>query len=414
MDIYSQIDDSAFVSQHLSNKVDETRRMLYEIRDIQTYKNREYKGVIVQDPNQMILDTILDYCNKGTVEKNGILGIIQNDNNELNSFVVKHLISEGIITEQDLRDIGIQEQFLDMLNRSYEPVIFRKGDKIERINKKSTEIYFWGIPSSGKTCAIGALLSTLSKLGNGRVMKKDNDCQGYDYMTRLSSLFKDQKVMTLPAGTPVSATYEMGFDLYDTSKIYHPITMIDLAGELIRCMYKEDAGMDLNTEEEETLETVTNLLISQSSKNQKIHVFVMEYGAEDRNYEGLPQSDYLDGAMNYIERTGIFKNNTDAIILLVTKADKAGHDVATQQKNIKNYIENNYSNFNDALKHICENNDINNKKLIRLFITLGDVCFQDYCFFNSSHARSVVEQLISQTFTEDISASGLFKKFFGK
>lgn len=414
MDIYSQIDDSAFVQQQPSNKVDETRRMLYEIRDIPTYKNREYKGVIVQDPNQMILDTILDYYDKGTVGKNGILGIIQNDNNELNSFVVKHLISRGIITEQDLRDIGIQEQFLDMLNRSYEPVIFRKGDKIERINKKSTEIYFWGIPSSGKTCAIGALLSTLSKLGNGRVMKKDNDCQGYDYMTRLSALFRDQKVMTLPAGTPVSATYEMGFDLYDTPKIYHPITMIDLAGELIRCMYKEDAGMNLNTEEEETLETVTNLLVSQSSKNQKIHVFVMEYGAEDRNYEGLPQSDYLDGAMNYIERTGIFKNNTDAIILLVTKADKAGHDVATQQKNIKNYIENNYSNFNDALKHICENNDINNKKLIRLFITLGDVCFQDYCFFNSSHARSVVEQLISQTFTEDISARGLFKKIFGK
>ena len=414
MDVFSQIDNSAFENEQKSSKIDETRRMLYEIRDIPTYKNREYKGVIVQDPNNLILETILDYLKKGTVDKTGILQIIQNDNNELNSYVVKNLMSQGVICEQDLREIGIPGTFIDMLNRSYEPISFRPGGAIDRINKVSTEIYFWGIPSSGKTCAIGALLSTLSRLDDGRVMRKDNDCQGYEYMTCLSSLFNDQTVMTLPAGTPVTATYEMAFDVYDKANLYHPITMIDLAGELIRCMYKSDAQRQLNHEEEETLETITNLLVSQTSKNQKIHVFVMEYGAEERKYEGLPQSDYLDGAMNYIERTGIFRKNTDAIILLVTKADKAGHDMETQSKKIKAYIEKYYSNFKGALDNLCISNEINNKKLITLFISLGDVCFQDYCFFSNRHAKNVVNRILSQTSTIDTSRRGLFKSIFGK
>ena len=46
-------------------------------------------------------------------------------------------------------------------------------------------------------------------------------------------------------------------------------------------------------------------------------------GVVDREYEGLPQNIYLEAAVAYIQRTGIFKKDTDGLYLLITKVDKA-------------------------------------------------------------------------------------------
>ena len=362
-----------------------------DINDIMTNKN-------VLDKNSKIFETIKRYLTKGYTSIQEVLYVMSDDNNFLSADVVNKLIETGYFTYMDLMDAGIFPQFIDQLVKGTEISYFTTPMPINRVNKVSTEIYFWGIPSSGKTCALGGILSTAN---NGRVAKammQDNDCQGYGYMTRLANVFReDNRVGTLPPGTGIYDIWEMGFDLEDHDGRVHPITCIDLAGELVRCMYKHDAGEPLTDDELMTLETVTNLLISNRSQNRKMHFFVLEYGGEERLYEGLGQATYLGAALEYIRRTKIFNTETDGIFLLFTKVDKAklrGQDLVNH---LKEYTDRYYSSFYNGLVDICVQNEINGGRVERIPFTLGNVCFQNYCIFNGATAENVVVKILERS-----------------
>ena len=352
----------------------------------------------VTDKDTLIYDTVTDYIDRKRISTTEFLSIIRDDNNMLRASIIQKLIEEGYITYTDLYALGIDQRFIQHLAAGSSRVPFSEPRRIESINKVSTEIYFWGIPSSGKSCALGAILSVANNGRIARSMKQDNDCQGYGYMTRLSQLFhSDGTVCTLPEGTSIYSTYEMGFDLVDSEGKVHPITCIDLAGELGRCMYKSDAGEDMSDDEVEALDTLTRILIDNRSRNRKIHFFVLEYGGEKRLYEGLDQRAYLDGALRYIERTGIFKSDTDAIYLMFTKVDKAGVLGSELRDVLTKYTEDNYLGFYQGLEQICKDFEINGGTVNRIPFTLGQVCFQDFCLFEGDAAGNIVNQILKRT-----------------
>lgn len=354
------------------------------------------QGVI--NPDEEIYKTIVDYLDRGMIKPSDLLTMLKADHNILRASVVNMLLDNGYLDYDDFENIGVDSAFVAHLISGEKTQGFAIPRKLEKINKLSTEIYFWGIPSSGKSCALGAILSVA---GNGRVaksMSQDNDCQGYGYMTRLAALFKSNDcVGTLPEGTSIYSTYEMGFDLEDDKNAVHPLTCIDLAGELVRCMYKSDANENMSDDEVEALDTLTRVLIDNRTKNRKIHFFVLEYGADDRKYEGLTQSVYLDGALRYIERTGIFKDDTDAIYLMITKVDKANAAKGQLPSILKEYISETYGGFYNGLVKICRDCEINNGKVEIIPFSLGQVCFQDYCLFNDKPAENVVRKLLERS-----------------
>lgn len=94
---------------------------------------------------------------------------------------------------------------------------------LDEIHKQSTEVYFWGIPSSGKSCALGAILSVAANGRIARSMDPDTESQGYGYMNYLINLFHDGRIGTLMGGTPIEAFYEMGFDLVDQEGKFIPL-----------------------------------------------------------------------------------------------------------------------------------------------------------------------------------------------
>lgn len=347
----------------------------------------------------LIYKLLKEKWDNGRVTRSQLLEMIRVDHNLIPSGSVYSLIENGYLTYDDLLNIGIDPRFIQKLADHESLVSFTFNRPIDRINKMSTEIYFWGIPSSGKSCALGAILSVAA---NGRIalsMAKDNDCQGYGYMTRLAQLFQDNsQVGLLPQGTEVFATHEMGFDLEDFNHAIHPITCIDLAGELVRCMFKSDAGDPLSLEEQQSLDTLTRILIDNRSVNRKVHFFVLEYGGENRKYEGLVQKNYLDAALQYISRTRIFQNDTDAVFLMVTKVDKIGKTGAELNQALMEYImSSDYQGFYQGLKTICRVNDINGGTVEILPFSLGEVCFRDYCIFNDSAASMVVKKILDRS-----------------
>lgn len=351
----------------------------------------------VINKDQDIYNTIAKYLDKREIKSTDVIAMIEADHNILRSSVVKMLLDNGNIGYDDLKTIGIDDEIIDHLSNGVKPQGFAIPEQLNKINKLSTEIYFWGIPSSGKSCALGAILSVAANGSVAESMRQDNDCQGYGYMTRLAALFKtDGSVGTLPEGTSIYSTYEMGMHLEDEKHAVHPLTCIDLAGELVRCMYKSDAHENMSNDEKEALDTLTRILIDNRTKNRKMHFFVLEYGAENRQYEGLTQNVYLDGALRYIERTGIFKDDTDAIYLMITKTDKAKAEKGQLESTLREYIEQHYNGFYNGLKKICRDCEINNSNVDVLPFSLGEVYFQDYCLFDEKPAANVVRKLMER------------------
>ncbi|MDD6943721.1 MAG: hypothetical protein SOV24_05200 [Muribaculaceae bacterium] len=388
-------DPRVIEARKLINQLQREAFLGFDIDALKQKVNDILTDSLVADKDAKIFETIKEYIRRKRVSISDVMSVIAQDHNFLRASVIEKMIDEGLISYDDLVSIGIERAFIAHLARGEKKQSFSTPRKLDMINKVCTEVYFWGIPSSGKSCAIGAILSIANNGEIARSMSKDNDCQGYGYMTRLAQLFRnDGSVGTLPEGTSIFSTYEMGFDLEDEKGQIHPITFIDLAGELVRCMYKSDANEPLSDDDMEALDTLTNILIDNRTKNRKIHFFVLEYGGEKRKYEGLSQTDYLDGALRYIERTGVFKDDTDAIYLMFTKVDKAGVTGTALVQVLQEYTEKNYKGFYQGLERICRDKEINGGKVERIPFTLGQVCFQDYCLFDGRAASNVVKKLL--------------------
>lgn len=378
--------------------IDEIKRILNEAGTTASYKNDN------------IANKIRSYIDKRYATKAEFLDKLREDCNLLNASAIKHLIDEHIITIADLSGIGIDKQFIKAMLSGWQTNSYTYTRSLDRIHKQSTEVYFWGIPSSGKSCALGAILSVAGSGRVAKVMDADTASQGYGYMTYLTSHFpQNGEVGTLLGGTPIDAFYEMGFDLTDESNRTHPITCIDMAGELMRCMYKSNADMPLNDAELNMLDTMTKVLIDNRSTNRKIHFFVIEYGCEDRIYDGYHQDVYLNGALSYIKDTGIFKKETDAIFIMVTKVDKmkpVTRDAITQ------YVKDKYLGFYKGLNKICEDNEINGKKVEIVAFSLGKVCFQSYCKFDTKPAENVVDIMLKHSASNRGGKLGIIGKIF--
>lgn len=355
-----------------------------------------------------IVGKVTGFVTSGAEKKKDFLEVLQQDHNLLNAWDVKQLIEKDAISWKDLIGIGIDSGFLGIMQENSDnpnPPAFQY-QPFDKINKQSTEVYFWGVPSSGKSCALGAILSAAYS-GGIATMLKDTASQGYGYMDYLANMFQSGKVRELPESTSLFSFWEMGFDLVERNGKTHPITCIDMAGELMRCMYKYNASRvgNLNPDEVQMLNTMNNVLIANRSVNRKMHFFVIEYGAENRLYEGITQQTYLDGAMNYIRDTKIFAKNTDAIFILITKTDKAKDQSPTA---LRQYIKNNYKGFYNGLKLICEQNEINKGEVEMMAFTLGEVCFQQYCKFDPKPAENVVRQILEHSAFDK---KGLCQKF---
>ena len=385
-------------AKKLINKLRREELIGFDIESlIKRVKNIQADKAVINTDDE-IYKTIVGYLDRGKIKHSDLLEMLKADHNILRASVVNMLLDNGYLDYDDFETIGINRLFISHLVNGETSQGFAIPRKLDQINKLSTEIYFWGIPSSGKSCALGAILSVA---GNGHVaksMSQDNDCQGYGYMTRLAALFKsNDKVGTLPESTSIYSTYEMGFDLEDIDGAVHPLTCVDLAGELVRCMYKSDANEAMSDDEIGALDTLTNVLIDNRTKNRKLHFFVLEFGADDRKYEGLTQNVYLDGALRYIERTGIFKDDTDAIYLMITKVDKAKAEKGQLSAVLRDYISEYYGGFYNGLVKICRDWEINSGNVEIVPFSLGQVCFQDYCLFDEKPAGNVVRKLLERS-----------------
>ncbi len=372
------------------NRAFAARELAIEIGDFQ--RNKRLTDEQVENG---IKNAIIRRLNSKQITKDDFLNLLKEDNNLINAHTVNTLIQENIIDPSDLNDIGIDDRFIYKLTKNTTPQNYNGEYRpLRKIDWSSTEVYFWGVPSSGKSCAIGAILSAAFSGTMTKSIEPNTASQGYGYMNHLKDVFRQGNIISLVAGTAKTSFYEMGFTLIDNERKRHRITLIDMAGELMQCLYKKDADeSQLTDADKEMLETLNSVLVSNRTKSRKMHFFVIEYGVEDREGQ-VSQDTYLRGAMNYLRSLKIFNNDTDAIFIMISKADKAKtNDIGEFGR----YIQSHYKGFFKDLCQICEDYEINGKKLESLAFSLGNVCFQNYCLFDPRSAELVVRTLLERT-----------------
>lgn len=371
-----------------------------------------------QEP-EVIAAVIIEAHNRGQIKTKELIDMIGEDNNMLSLETLTILIADGLITAEELARTGIDPDFTDILagdhhNHINNPVETSHMKNPEYINQVCQEIYFWGMPSSGKTCALAAILSSASTGKIAKTIQKNPNCRGYDYMRQLSQVFDLDSISTLPTGTSTSFVSDMSFWLQDKKDRLHSITLIDLAGEMLYAMYLVDQGRydDLTIDQKRGYNCMRNLLVDKQSKNSKIHFFVLEYGGHERREKGIRQVDMLDGALAHIQNLGIL-NNTDAVFLLITKSDKALKEEGNVMMNIKNYVETHYQAFYNNLKRYSQK--INGGRSIELFpFSIGDVCFKDLCRFDDETANDLVSLFLERTVGEHTGKLGFINSKFRK
>lgn len=301
---------------------------------------------------------------------------------------IKIAVANNVITWDDVMRIYGRDRTMAIQNFNGMVPLDVNGRTPAKLMPNSTEVYFWGTPSSGKTCALGSLLS-----GAENFYKLEaQQCQGYNYMTRLKNVFHPNRICSLPPGTRVDDIQEMVFTIVDDRFRKHTMTFIDLAGEIFRAIFYDMNNMFLSDQHVQTLRVVKSFL--QDKTNPKIHFFVVEYGAENKIWEGLLMKDYLSACSLYIKDNNILKYSA-GVYILVTKCDKIGCPDDMIVDLAEQYVQNNLPAFYYHLRDAAVNAGIDDFQVIPF--SIGEVFAGQLCNYDDSFIDDVIEVLLAKT-----------------
>lgn len=331
--------------------------------------------------------------------REAFLAELSDDPNAYPADKIKENVGNGMATWSDIAAIFGPDRAA-AIERFNRPSDLPTSTPSPTLQPKSTEVYFWGTPASGKTCALGSIISSSRRHG----IYEGVACSGYDYMTRLSNIFDSQGFCTFPDSTSIGNIQEMILKLRDKKGKRHKVTLIDLAGELFRSVYFKLSGRMVTYEAEQTLQTALNYL--HDKHNEKIHFFVVEYGAHDREWEGLKMVDYLEKMVSFLREQRIMRTTTVGVYVLVTKCDLMPCPPQDRPRMAYEYVQSLMGAFWNTLQDACRLGGVKDLKV--LSFSIGDVFAQNLCQFDGRDSDKVIDKLLTKTPGE----GGAFGDFF--
>jgi hypothetical protein len=263
-----------------------------------------------------------------------------------------------------------------------------------------TDIFFWGIPSSGKTSALAAILRTMDEnytMANASISKQF----GSTYRTSLINIFNNGGY--LPGANQKDRTQYMPFMLKRRkgNDNYRKLSFFELSGELFERFYEIVNHTSVLTDESRALvdKAFITLDLLLNNSNQKIHFFFIDYDKETQSSmnNNITQSQYLNAATHYFSNSlKLFKKKTDAVYVIVTKSDaiKTNNDSGNERTQLAGeFLRDRVGGFIDMLRHLCKQNHVEFKAKI---FSIGDVYFKSICNLNKQYAINIIEELLTR------------------
>jgi hypothetical protein len=338
---------------------------------------------------------------EAAAQKQAILDKIRKNPNSCSPQEIITYINNRTITRDDLINYcNIPAMAIDNLQNIQTP-IFNNNQAPIGIPQGFTEVFFWGNPGSGKSCALGAILQMAEQQG---FLEMVANGPGYDYANRLKNLFTNVGVANnyLPQQTPPITQY-LPFTLTRPGeRSSRSVSLIELAGSIFLCFYKINANQQLPTQQHQDTFDLLNTFLNDN--NRKIHFFFIDYGDDNSVDEnGLRQSDYLTAAAQYLNNHDVFRNTTDAIYVVLTKSDLLTDENGNRNlsysdrvERAKTYVREKFPAFTNTLRLRCREHSINRGLLMFEPFSLGEVYFQQICNFEGSAASRIVDILMER------------------
>jgi len=328
--------------------------------------------------------------------------------NDITPDVVQEYISQGNVDRYILKnECNLPDDIIDRIEK-YRPIY---GDDLlgptpANIPKGFTEVYFWGIPNSGKTCALSTILNTANKKG----YMQTGEGAGLKYMHVLKNLYRtDDNIGYLLESSPDRTQY-LPFTLKrDNEKYARSVSLIELSGEVFDCFLKKNIGEDLGALDG-VFQTLNNYL---TNENRKIHFFFIDYDPTSIALDNYTQSDYLEEASKYFTKHKIFSKSTDSIYVVITKSDLIegyGTDNKLLAQNINKYLDENFKAFDNYLKKLCKDESINGGEYDIIPFSIGTVYCKRICKINRKPAEIIINLLFDRIQTQKKSILDVFNK----
>lgn len=329
------------------------------------------------------------------------------DPDKLNKFVGDKRIAW---TDIEGKDLFTHEERV-AIEKFVDPKKLPEQTPPERLIEGVTQIYFWGTPHSGKTCAMGAVLSAAKKFGRLTEFPNEKNGSGQRYMHQLSNIFVSDDICVFPHGTSPLSIQQMLIGLRDKDKKVHKMNLIDLAGELFKSLfYKLNDPATYNNfaqNKQDALERTISYLGDKNSKygnqdtgDDKIHFFIVAYGEEKNTWEDedLFMSDFLNTTIAYLNERKVIQTNTVGVYVLVTKSDLMPCDVGERKEFAEKYVMEKMPDFYNNIVEICKHAGVKDFEIIPF--SIGSVFAQNLGHFESENTKAIINKLILKTHPE--------------
>lgn len=267
------------------------------------HSNGEFK--ISADNSISIIDTEIERIKKGILQQ------LIDSPEKLN---VRELLRNGGLNPEDLyRHNVITPKGLNIyLNR---PTFPKQKSPTRLLQEKRTDVYFFGLPQSGKSCILGGILLQANQ--NQALTIHPQNETGALYGMALKQF---TKLGITPPRTSilVDALQYIEASFWTKNKkgkrLEHPLNIIEMGGEVFEATFRTQSSAH------EQLVSLINSYLS--NDNPKVLFFVIDYKvhASRGNIGAFSQDDKMDMVLGKLDGKGVLQK-TDGIFVVVSKFD---------------------------------------------------------------------------------------------
>lgn len=295
---------------------------------------------------------------------------------------------DGVDNPGEVQEIDVPSKFLhnglrlkydDLLNAGIIPPEVKEIDlktseffvpqfnNFDNFPLDRTDIYFLGVPRSGKSSVLAGLFHTMNKHGIGQFVPNIGDDGRDRSMEYYNGLIKSIASKKPPVPTAHETISYINIDIpKDNKKGTNELNFVEISGECFMNISNVLSDAGRKWEEIGASRCLKN-------NNRKVMFFLLDYNVILGNQVGwtaIDQQLALQNSLAVFTHDGTGKNHesgctmskVDTVAVILTKCDLMNTDVPNERMEIANqYLRNNFMAFMNQLKGVCERYGCNEK-----------------------------------------------------
>jgi hypothetical protein len=344
---------------------------------------------------QSILNTIVsaEVQIEKQSEKEKFLNLIAKGRTKADEIIYK--LSQGFISVDDLEDLkdsgAISSKIIRALRYSqantdnFTP--FRDVTQLPPMETGRTDLYFIGVPGSGKSTMLSGILYKAHK--SGTLLPDPYNQDGVKFQNKLLQDFNNG---VLPKATAAGSYNYIALSLRGEDEKSHPFNIVDVPGEVFNQIVD-------NPKVDDFLHYIHN-------SNRKIIVFVIDSLAHDNGYSDFrnqnDQSLIYPNILQLLHTNGVLEQ-TDAIYLVANKFDaiyqnKYQGDSREHKEIALEFLSDEFLNLINNCKAVREESK-NKFKIKILPFSIGKVAFETiFDSYEQTYSTNILNEIIADSF----------------